>query len=387
LNICPYLILAICLAGCNGPRERSAKLGPDSDPTPVVLPGSAPISEAEIRKYHKIVQDFYDTTLLPGGFNGAMLVARKGKVVFEKYAGIGYLDAVTDSINPNTSFHIASVSKTFTAMAVLKLWEEGRLDIHRDVSLYLPGFNYPGVTVKTLLNHRSGLPNYVNVMEQKGWDKTDTVSNEDVLQFMIRRKDELMPGSPDRNFSYCNTNYALLALVIERVSGKKYSDYLSSTFFRPLDMEHTFVFEPGRTDPVLPSYDWRGVREPFTYLDHVYGDKNIYSTPRDLLKWDMALGSGKLFRQQTLDSAYTGYSHEKPGVRNYGLGWRLYLYPDHRRIIYHNGWWHGNNAVFTRLLQDSATVIILVNQFNRRIYEARNLYSALGNFEVQAGED
>ena len=387
MKICPYLILALSLAGCNASREKTEKLWPGSDPASVVLPVSKPLPEAEIRKYHKIVQDFYDTTLLPGGFNGAMLVARKGQVVFEKYAGIGHLGAAKDSINTNTSFHIASVSKTFTAMAVLKLWEEGRLDIHKAVSAYLPGFNYPGVTVKTLLNHRSGLPNYVNVMEQRGWDKTDTVSNEDLLQFLIRRKDELMPGSPDRNFSYCNTNYALLALVIEKVTGVTYARYLSETFFRPLGMDHTFVFEARMADSVLPSYNWRGEKEPFTYLDLVYGDKNIYSSPRDMLKWDVALSSGKLFRRETLDSAYTGYSHEKPGVRNYGLGWRLYLYPDKRRIIYHNGWWHGNNAVFTRLVQDSATVIILVNQFNRRIYEARKLYSALGNYELQAGEE
>lgn len=383
MKICAYLIMVLFLAGCSGSLEKQPGEVADTEIPPLVLPGTPPLSQADLRKYQQIAQDFYDTILHPSGFNGAMLVAKNGQVVFEKYAGFRHLDGSKDSIDRNTAFHVASVSKTFTAMAILKLWEEGRLDIHQEVSAYLPGFNYPGVTVKTLLNHRSGLPNYVDVMETKGWDKHIPVTNEDVLRFLIDRKEELMAGSPDRRFSYCNTNYALLALVIEKVSGKKYGQYLEEVFFRPLGMKQTFIFEPGMENSVLPSYTWRNEKEPFTYLDRVYGDKNIYSTPRDMLRWDIGLSSGKLFRKETLDSAYTGYSHERPGVRNYGLGWRLYLYPDSRKIIYHNGWWHGNNAVFTRLVQDTATVIILGNKFNRRIYEARKLYAAFGTYGEQ----
>jgi CubicO group peptidase (beta-lactamase class C family) len=282
---------------------------------------------------------------------------------------------------------LASVSKTFTGMAVLKLWEDGKLDINNEVSAYLPGFNYPGVTVKTLLNHRSGLPNYVHVMDEKGWDNVNPVSNEDVLNYMIEMKDHLMVGKPDRSFNYCNTNYALLALIIEKVSGKKYAEYLSETFFKPMGMDNTFVFQPGMEGTVVPSYNWRNKQEPFTYLDQVYGDKNIYSTPRDMLKWDIGLTYGKFFKPETLAAAYSGYSNEKPGVKNYGLGWRLYLYPDNRKIIYHNGWWHGNNTVFTRLVDDSATVIILGNKYNRRIYDAKKLFTAFGSYEAQSGEE
>jgi CubicO group peptidase (beta-lactamase class C family) len=140
-------------------------------------------------------------------------------------------------------------------------------------------------------------------------------------------------------------------------------------------------------ETVLPSYNWKNQQEAFTFLDGIYGDKNIYSTPRDMLKWANALDKGGLFQKETLDAAYTGYSNEKPGVKNYGLGWRLYIYPDNRKIIYHNGWWHGNNAVFTRLVDDSATVIILGNKFNKRIYDAKKLYTAFGAYNAQPGED
>jgi CubicO group peptidase (beta-lactamase class C family) len=194
-------------------------------------------------------------------------------------------------------------------------------------------------------------------------------------------------GHPDRNFTYCNTNYALLALIIEQISGMSYGDYLKKTFFIPLGMENSFVYSPELENQVLPSYNWKNQKEAFTYLDVVYGDKNIYSSARDLLKWDIALSTGNLFTPATLDAAYQGYSFERPGVKNYGLGWRLYLYPDKKKIIYHNGWWHGNNTVFARLVDDSATVIILGNKYNRCVYDAKKLYSAFGNYEGMPNDD
>jgi CubicO group peptidase (beta-lactamase class C family) len=381
-----FCIIAILFMGCFATTDKNIVDNAKNEPVPTGLFISSSLSKSDIDKYYKVTQSFYDLYLKPSGFNGAMLVAKNGQIIFEKYAGFKHL-GMNDSINAYTPFHLASVSKTFTGMAVLKLWEDGKLDINNEVSAYLPGFNYPGVTVKTLLNHRSGLPNYVHVMDEKGWDNVNPVSNEDVLNYMIEMKDHLMVGKPDRSFNYCNTNYALLALIIEKVSGKKYAEYLSETFFKPMGMDNTFVFQPGMEGTVVPSYNWRNKQEPFTYLDQVYGDKNIYSTPRDMLKWDIGLTYGKFFKPETLAAAYSGYSNEKPGVKNYGLGWRLYLYPDNRKIIYHNGWWHGNNTVFTRLVDDSATVIILGNKYNRRIYDAKKLFTAFGSYEAQSGEE
>jgi len=192
---------------------------------------------------------------------------------------------------------------------------------------------------------------------------------------------------PNTRFTYCNTNYALLALLIEKTSGKNYGDYLQETFFSPLQMKHTFVYN-NKTDSgkVLLSHDGRGRIIPLNFLDFVYGDKNVYSTPRDLLTWDKALTSGKLFTQKTLAEAYTPYSNEKPGVRNYGLGWRMNNFPTGKKMIYHNGWWHGNNAAFIRLLQDSATIVVLGNKENHGIYHAKDLASLFGNY-FGDGED
>lgn len=381
----PTLII-LFLNGCFGTSDKRIIDKAKNSTVPAGIGSSSTLPKAEFDKYYKVSESFYDLYLKRSGFNGVMLVAKNGQVIFEKYAGFKDF-GVKDSLDMNTPFHLASVSKTFTGMAVLKLWEDGKLNIEDEASLYLTGFNYPGVTVKTLLNHRSGLPNYVHVMDQKVWDRDDAVTNQDVLNFMIEKKNQLNVGRPDRSFTYCNTNYALLALIIEKVSGMNYRDYLKKTFFEPLGMDNSFVYSPELENQVLPSYNWKNQKEAFTYLDVVYGDKNIYSTARDLLKWDIALSTGDLFKPQTLDAAYQGYSFEKPGVKNYGLGWRLYLYPDKKKIIYHNGWWHGNNTVFTRLVEDSATVIILGNKYNRRIYDAKKLYSAFGNYDGMPNGD
>ena len=242
-NLITLTLLTIFLLGCFATTDKRIVEKAQKEEVPAGARLGSTLSKADFDRYYKVSESFYDLYLKPSGFNGAMLVAKNGQIVFEKYAGFKHLEE-RDSIDMNTTFHLASVSKTFTGMAICKLWEDGKLDINNEVSVYLEGFNYPGVTVKTLLNHRSGLPNYVHVMEEKGWDKKTMITNQDVLQFMITKKKDLMVGKPDRGFSYCNTNYALLALIIEKVSGKAYKDYLKESFFTPLQMDNSFVFLP-----------------------------------------------------------------------------------------------------------------------------------------------
>jgi CubicO group peptidase (beta-lactamase class C family) len=353
----------------------------------VQLPAPGPVDGATADRIRQACQTFFDTMLAPNGFNGGIIVAKNGRILFEKYRGTGFVNGF-DTVTAHTPFHVASVSKTFTAMAILRLWEQGKLNIDEEVGKYLPGFNYPGVTIRTLLNHRSGLPNYTHFLEPMGWDKAKFISNEEVLQFLIARKAEMVDSwAPNLKFSYCNTNYALLALIIEKASGKKYGQYLQQQFFKPLQMHHSFVFSLEDTLTATTSFDWRGRLMPFNFLDSVYGDKNVYSTARDLLTWDRALNSGLLFKPETLAQAYAPYSNEKPGVKNYGLGWRMNLYPNGKKITFHNGWWHGNNAVFIRLLQDSATIIVVGNKFCRATYKAIQLANLFGDYGLPVEEE
>ena len=145
-------------------------------------------------------------------------------------------------------------------------------------------------------------------------------------------------------------------------------------------MQDSYVFTLQDTGRATHSYKMNGRPYPLEYLDVVYGDKNIYSTPEDMLKWDAALRGGVLFKQATLDSAYTPYSLEKPGKRNYGLGWRMIVYPDEKKLIYHNGWWHGNRTVFIRMMEENATIIALCNNDNKRVYSSKNLCPVFGNY-------
>ncbi len=354
---------------------------------PYHLPAPRPLPAFETERIRIACERWYDTVLKQSGFNGGMIVAKNGHIVFERYHGTLHLPG-TDTIDANTSMHIASTSKTFTAMAVLKLWQDGKLSLDDEFSKYFPQFNYPGVTVRTLLNHRSGLPNYLYFMENLGWDQRRFVTNEDVLNYLVTRKAELENiAPPDTHFSYSNTNFALLALLIEKISGKKYPQFLKYTFFDPLQMRNSFVYSLADTGKMKPSYDWKGRPMTINFLDAVYGDKNLYTTPRDLLTWDRALSSGLIFKPETLEQAYTPYSNEKPGTRNYGLGWRLNIYPDGKKIIYHNGWWHGSNACFIRLLQDSATIILIGNKFTRAIYHAKILANIFDIYYNNEEED
>ncbi len=380
------LLMPLLFTACNSAAPKKVVAAKDSIGSILGAP-PIPLPTGEAQRLNAGCEQWYDSALKLRGFNGGIVVAKNGNIVFEAYNGNAHLNR-KEPIDSLSSFHIASVSKTFTAMAVLKLWQDGKLNIDDEYSKYFPAFNYPGVTVRTLLNHRSGLPNYLYFMETLGWDKKTLIKNDDVLNYLITRKAELTNiATPNTHFTYCNTNYALLALLVEKISGTNFPNYLQQTFFLPLQMKHTFLFNSLDTSKVNPSYDWRGRQIPLGFLDGVYGDKNIYTTPRDLLKWDRALTGGKLFTRQTLEQAYTPYSNEKAGVKNYGLGWRMNIFPNGKKTIYHNGWWHGSNAAFLRLLPDSVAIIVIGNKYNSNIYHAKELANLFGDYNGRGGEE
>lgn len=344
------------------------------------------MEQQEFRQYYRRLSEFFDTSLLRSGFNGGVLVAKNGNILYEKYSGKVDIRK-SDSITASTSFHIASTSKTFTGIATLRLVQEGKLSLSDTINKFFPGFPYTGITVKMLLNHRSGLPNYLYFMSNNKWGilpdgkwNKQMATNRDMLNMLIEKKPNVT-GRPDGKFTYSNTNYALLALIIEEVTGKSYPVYMKEKFFIPLQMNNTFVFTLKDTLTATPSFTTTGTYWNNDFLDATYGDKNIYSTPQDLLKWDQALYTNQVLEQSWLDSAFKAYSFEKPGIHNYGLGWRLQLLPNGKKVIYHFGKWHGNNAAFARLPDEKATVIILGNRFNRNIYNAAHLcYDIFGDY-------
>lgn len=366
---------------------KSKKKDTNNKPFTYQLPANTSIDKGLSDTLNLITNSWYDNFLKKSGFNGGIVIAKGGNIIYENYNGIAHLHG-NDTINANSSLHIASVSKTFTAMTVLKLYQEHKLNLDDEYVKYFPGFDYPGVTIRTLLNHRSGLPNYTYFIDELKFDRHIPVTNQDILNCLINRKSELKNiNASNKHFSYCNTNYVLLALLIEKITQTPYPVYLKKTIFDPMGMKNTFVFTKELDGKVNPSFDWRGVEIAESNLDFVYGDKNIYSTPKDLLKWDRLLTSDMFLSKETKEEAYKPYSNEKSGIRNYGLGWRMYNFPNGYKIIYHNGWWHGSNAVFIRLIKEDATIIAIGNKFNKNIYKAKELIGLFSNLNSTENEE
>ncbi len=344
------------------------------------------ITGEEYKQYNKIIKDYLDSTLFKRNFNGEILVAKNGKIIYEAY--IGYRDMRTkDTLTANTPLQIASTTKTFTSAAVLRLVQEGRIQLEDPVYKYFPEFPYTAVTIKMLLNHRSGLPNYLYYLEDNGWNKKVYVNNSDVLN-TLQQWQPTQAYKPNSKFNYCNTNYVLLAMIVEKVAGMPFSQYMKENFFEPLQMKNTFVFTLSDTLNANHSFDAHGRLWRLDFTDGTYGDKNIYSTPRDLLKWDQSFYNQTFLKGKILDSAYTPYSNEKPSMHNYGLGWRLLIFPNSKKVIYHNGRWHGFNSAFARLTDEKVTIIILGNRYNSSIYRiARDMYKLFGQYEKDADID
>ena len=315
------------------------------------------------------------------GFNGSVLVGYKGKVMYERY--FGYCDKKEGSqLCAQNPSQLASTSKPFTGTAVLWLHQNKYLDINAPVQRYLSDFPYPDITVAMMLNQRSGLPDYTK-MGNKYWKSRTPMYNEDLLQIFAQYKPRLN-SKPNTRFEYSNTNYAMLARVIEQVSKMSYKQFMKEFIFEPLGMSHTFVYDPAdRSKYVVKlaeSYTGNWSIFPETHEDGIYGDKGIYSTVEDMYRWDQSFYNHTLLNEKTLRMAYTGYSNEKPGTKNYGYGWRMLNFADGNKIIYHNGWWHGNNTVFYRFVKDNFTIIVLGNKYNSKIYgHAKSIYSIVQN--------
>lgn len=374
--------LVVLLACQNaGSKSNVAPVAPATDKNSFAIP------EAELISYRNKVTPFVDSLFRYGSLNGSVLVAKNGQVIYERYEGKYRYRQTSDSIQPNSSFHLASVSKTITAVSVLSLIQDGKLTLETDLVTIFPQWPLQGVTIRTLLNHRSGLPNYVHYMEVLGWDKKQRITNQAVLDFIVARHAEIDIARPDKGFNYSNTNYALLALVVEKISGSSFQQFVKQRIFDPLDMKDSFVFSISDSATAMPSYFYNGRQYAFDFLDLVYGDKNIYSTVRDLMKFDHALNEGSLLNDTLQLQAYTPYSNEKPGTHNYGLGWRMLLMKNGKKLIYHNGWWHGNRTAFYRLIDEDVTIIALCNNDSRRVYDVKKLADIFGNYFQRGNTD
>lgn len=319
--------------------------------------------------------------------NISFLVAKDGQIIFEKYQGFANKNKKT-TISNETPLHIASVSKVLTATAILQLISKGKISLDQKVNTILKTFPYPNITVKTLLAHRSGLRNYAYFTEELGvWDRKKILTNEDLLR-ILGEKNIQLEFPTDKRFAYCNTNYAMLALIIEKITGLKYSEAMKKIIFEPLKMNHSFVMDYYKDRKIVaPSYKGNNVEIGMDYLDCVYGDKNIYSTPRDLMKFDLARNAPTFLNIDFKNEIFKGYSNERKGTKNYGLGIRMIDWETGQHFYFHNGWWHGNTSSYITLQKENVVIIALSNQFTTLTYKVRELAPLFGDYPFKIDKE
>jgi len=312
-------------------------------------------------------------------FNGNVLVAKDGKILYQNIFGwANYLKR--DSLKIDDKFELASVSKPLTAVGILKLVEAGKLRLDQTINDFYPDFPYPGITIKMLLTHRSGLPNYVYFSEEHWPDRKKGMTNQDVMKMLTEFKPNRY-GAPGGRFFYNNSNFMVLGAIIEKISKQDYATYMKDSVFNVAGMTNTAalskaVYDKIPTNVIGHDKVWRrSVVQNFQ--DGPLGDKGIYSTVRDLYRFDLALRDGRLLKQSTLDSAYRGYPDAKKGIFSYGYGWRTFEHGnDH--IVYHTGWWHGFRHIYVRDLKRNIVIVLLSNMTNGSLVKLDELYKIMG---------
>ncbi len=337
----------------------------------------------EIAKQKSIKLDtFFRKLKSTYGFNGAVLVAQYGKIIYKK--GFGYSNYFTKSnINTHTHFQLASVSKQFTAVAIMQLKEKGLLNYDDPIYKHIPGFPYDSsLTIRSLLTHRSGLSDYAYNMD-KIYDKKVPLTNQKVVELMLRLKPHI-DYRPNAKFSYNNTNYMLLAYLVEKLSGMNFREYAKKNLFEAAGMSESFIYDPMHPEMLrtaatgyIPRRGGPVVSE-FNHLDGVTGDKGIYSTVEDLYHWDTALNEEKLVKFSTLEEAFTP-QHTTPKLlpKNYGFGWRLSQLDNGEWLTYHTGWWHGFKNYYLHNPKDNSAIIILGNMANHALAKVNIVQSIL----------
>lgn len=290
----------------------------------------------------------------------AVMVIRDGEIVHQ--AGYGYANLEQQSpIAADSAFRLASVSKHFTAIAIMALEEDGVLALDDPVSLHLPALAaYDGVTIRQMLTHTSGLPEYYEIIDTSAGMPT----NADALALLGKIAEPAF--APGERYEYSNPAYDMLAPLVESVSGKDFPTFMRERVFEPAGMHNSFIFD--HREPTIPHRatgyepDGEGFRlKDYDPLNHIVGSGGVYSTLHDLFMWDQALYGESVVRRATLDAAFQPAQLNNGESTGYGFGWRIDDYKGHRRVR-HGGSWIGFRTHFARYPDDRLSVVILANR-------------------------
>ncbi|MCX7863010.1 MAG: beta-lactamase family protein [Bacteroidales bacterium] len=326
--------------------------------------------------------NFFNREYLSGTFAGSVLISYKGHIIYSN--AWGYANrAKKTPITTETIFQIGSMSKQFTAIAILQLVAKGIIHLNDEVNKFYPDFPYKGITIRMLLTHRSGLPNYVyHFEESKEIDKTKLMSNQDMVAWLIKNKPQ-SEAKPNTKYIYSNTGYALLAAIIENVTGQSYAQYIKENIFDPLGMSNSFFYTDLYNNKIDNTYSIAtGYISPkqeagFFYLNGILGDKGLFSNIEDLHKWDTSLYKSYILPKNWIDTAFSIQTKTRKANIFYGFGWKLYFLKDSTPVQFHSGWWQGYQSVIIRMPNDTITIIVLKNKKTKHPVNQRAIIDIL----------
>lgn len=329
-------------------------------------------------------------------FSGSVLIAEKGKVIYK--GGKGYSNELSKELNNSaTIFELASCSKQFTGVAIALLHRDKKLEYTDDITKYLPELSsFKGVSIYDLLHHTSGIPEFLFGSFTKDWRNERIATPQDVVAYYAERGDtlEFAPHSRER---YTNTNYVLLAVIVERVSGQKLDNYLAEKIFRPLKMDNTFIYcrrlAPRKLKNYAFGYEWiknsfekatpddeRIGKREYYYMDGVYGAAKVNSTVEDLYKWMNALKNNELLTAREFEEVMAISKTSAGKEVKYGFGFEVRK--GSTSISYgHTGSWDGYITMMHYSSQNDRTVIVL-NNFKNGVCPYETITGILDNKPV-----
>lgn len=337
-------------------------------------------------------------------FNGSILVMNRGKVLIHRSFGFANFEK-KDTLTTNVPFRLASVSKQFTAMALMILKEQGKLSLNDDITQYLPELPYKGVAIKNLLHHNSGIPDYFgleySIVNYFSFKKL--ITNDDMIKYFSVQKPKLI-FKTGKKASYSNTGYVFLASIVERVSGMPFMAFMHKYIFEPAGMKNTFIYNTNnfetkiKTDTTYVKNDTSFIssneirintkihietriknverRRAYGYVhsfpypdayqlfdshpfDGIFGEKGVCSSTEDLAKWNEALSTNKLVSAETLKEAYVPSDVYDRKDYYYGYGWKIYS--KDLDIVFHHGLYRGFRTYLERDLENKTFVVVLSN--------------------------
>ncbi|TAE10453.1 MAG: class A beta-lactamase-related serine hydrolase [Bacteroidetes bacterium] len=325
------------------------------------------MSQTIEQAFAKTFQAWYEE----GNFNGVVVVSKNGDITYKEAFGIANIE--TEAVLKTSSiFNLASVSKQFTAMCIMILYEQDALDFDDSITEYLTELPYQDITIRHLLHHTSGLPACEEIMEEywEGDADSDFMTNEDLLEVYAENEFELDFEVGER-YEYSNTGYAFLASIVERVSGETFEDFLQEHIFKPLGMRQSYGLRRPNTPPKpyaqgFCENDGEWEDYSFNYFDGIIGDGNVFCSAEDLAIYDKALTECALVSEETMAEAFTSGTLNDGENTDYGFGWEI----ESDEFVSHTGAWEGYNTYFGRDLAEGYAFIVLDNGDNPDIHEA-----------------